>query len=556
MKTLAKITTLAALAALVLSGCQAKKIAGLNTTVYPISVTPEALRDIAANNPGDEAIVIKTDAPYWIVTCSDWIKPDVTHGVGGGKGQIITLHFESNYKGEAKTTEPRSGEVKISGGMNSFVVSVNQLGHEAVIDPSASIGGIPDLDEFKDFVNAVNDGGALNRWTNEAGEIALLADLDLSGLDEWTPIGDVEKTDNGNNASKPTGEFFTGVFNGGGHTISGFKATATLAANKTWGLFGYVQDGTIKDLNLTGVDITIGATGAADAGVVVGTLKNSTIENVTVSGKLDLKGSTSTTRFAMGGIAGFIVSEKKEDQTEATVNTLVKGCSVTLTVKGDRGSNTGNGATGCHFGGIAGFSTNVSKDISLVKIESCTAGGDITSNFGRSSGIVAAANYGTLIEGSTNNMDQVNTFSGGSGGRIANITCILGQNGGITDCVNNGSITTTESNCQSGGLVCLLNHASVYIKGGANYGDIISAFVTDASGRDFRGLLCANFSAFGEVTGVTVSGRVGKYVANGTPQWLDVNADNFIEGKYIGYWKDDAAKAKITGLTYVAPSAP
>ena len=553
MKTLAKITTLAALAALVLTGCQTKKIAGLDTTVYPISVTPEALRDIAANNPGDEAIVIKTDAPYWIVTCSDWIKPDVTHGVGGGKGQIITLHFESNYKGEAKTTEPRSGEVKISGGMNSFIVSVNQLGHEAVIDPSASIGGIPDLDEFKDFVNAVNDGGALNRWTNEAGEIALLADLDLSGVDEWVPIGNVDKTDNGNNASKPTGEFFTGVFNGGGHTISGFKATTTLAANKTWGLFGYVQDGTIKDLNLTGVDITIGATGAADAGVVVGTLKNSTIENVTVSGKLDLKGSTSTTRFAIGGIAGFIVSEKKDDQTEATVNTLVKGCTVNLTIKGDRGGNTGNGATGCHFGGIAGFSTNVSKDISLVKIKSCTAGGDITSNFGRSSGIVAAANYATLLEGCTNNASQLSTATNG---RIANITCILGGKSGITDCVNNGSITTTLTDCQSGGFVALLNDDSCFIKGGANNGDIISAFVTDSSGRDFRGLLVANFSKFAEVSGVTVSGRVGKYVAGGTPQWLDVNADNYIEGKYIGYWKDDAAKAKITGLTYVAPSAP
>ncbi len=273
-----------------------------------------------------------------------------------------------------------------------------------------------------------------------------------------------------------------------------------------------------------------------------------------MSGKLALKGGSAATRFAVGGVAGFLVSEKKEDQSEATVNTLVKGCTVTLTVTGDRNGNTGNGATGCHFGGIAGFSTNVNKDISLVKIESCTAGGNITSNFGRSSGIVAAANYATLIEGCTNNMDQLNTFSGGSGGRIANITCILGGNGGITDCVNNGSITTTESNCQSGGFVALLNDDGCFIKGGANNGDIISAFVTDGSGRDFRGLLVANFSKFAEVSGVTVSGRVGKYVAGGTPQWLDVNADNFIEGKYIGYWKDDAAKAKIKNLTYVAPT--
>ena len=549
MKTLLKTTTLAALAILLLASCQNKKVSGLNDTVYSITVDRETIRDVAANNPGDEVLVITTDAPYWIVTASDWITPDMTHGVGGGKSTILTLQIASNYKGESKTTNPRSGEVKISGGHNSVTVTVNQLGHEAVIDPSASIGGIPDMDEFKDFVNAVNDGEGLTRWTNEAGEIELLTDLDLADFDDWVPIGNVSASGNNTNASAPTGEYFTGVFNGGNHTISNFKAVQTLEAGKTWGLFGYVLNGTVKDLKLTGVDLTLNASGAADAGIVVGTLKNATVDNVSVSGKLTLKGTTvDNVRFAVGGIAGFLVSEVAEGATEATV----KNCTADLIVNAEGGSNTKNGATGCHYGGIVGFATNVGKDASHVHVEDCVNKGSITASIGRSCGIVAAANYATHIERCTNNANQLSTMNNG---RIANITCILGQEGYVLDCVNNGSITTTQTNCQSGGFVALLNHASVYIKGGANNGDIISAFVTDSSGRDFRGLLVANFSAFDEVSGVTVSGRVGKYVEGSTPQWLDVNAENFIDGRFIGHYTD-ANKAKIKNLTYVAPTTP
>lgn len=554
MKTLVRTFVLAAFGALLLTGCLGNRNDGVDYTVYPITVDREAIRDVAANNPGDEVIIVKTDAPYWLVTTNaTWITPDLSYATGNGKSTILSLKIESNYKNENTTTQPRTGEVKISGGHNSILISVSQLGFEGI--PATSIGGIPDMDEFKDFIAAVNDGLDLERWTNDAGEIELKTDLDLSGFDEWTPIGLVSSTGNNTNACKPQGATFTGIFNGGGHSITGFKATEIVAANKTWGLFGCIDGGTVKNLNLTDVDITLSATGAADAGILVGTLKNGTVENVTLTGKLDLKGSSTTARFAVGGIAGFIASQKKEDQTEdAPVNTLVKDCTVTLTVTGDRGNNTGNGATGCQFGSVVGFATNVDKDASLVKIEGCVANGSITTNWGRSSGIVAAANYATLIESCTNNADQVNSFSGGSGGRIANITCILGQNGGITDCVNNGSVTTTANNCQSGGFVCLLNHASAYIKGGANYGDIITAFdpSTDSQGRNFRGLLVANFSAFDEVDGVTVSGRVGKYVDGGTPQWLDVNAENFIDGKYIGHYTD-GNKAKIKNLTYVAP---
>ena len=545
MKTLVKITSLAALSALLLTGCQKKQLPGLYDTVYPITVDRETIRDVAANAPGDEVVVIKTDAPYWIVTSSvSWITPEVTHGVGNGKSTILTLQIGSNYKNESTTTQPRVGEVKISGGRSSVLIAVNQLGHEAVIDPSSSIGGIPDMDEFKDFVYAVNDGLDLTRWTNGSGEIELLTDLSLSDFEDWVPIGDPDKSGNGNNASSPTGIFFSGIFNGGGHTISGFKADATLAAGKTWGLFGYVLNGSIKNLKLTDVDITLTASGTADAGILAGTLKNSTVENVSVSGKVNIKGTTvDNVRFAVGGIAGFMASQATEGETE----TLVKDCSVNLIVTADSGSNTTNGANGCMYGGIVGFSTNVDKDASIVHIESCTNDGSITARLGRSAGIAGASNYGTAIKDCVNNANHLSSMNNG---RIANITCILGGNSSLTNCVNNGSLTTTVTDCQSGGLVALLNHDTCFISGGGNYGNIISAF--ESSGNMYRGLLVANFSKFAEVSGVVVSGKLGKYVAGGDPQWIEVTAENFIDGKYIGYYTD-ANKAKIKDLTYVIP---
>ncbi|MBR0174068.1 MAG: hypothetical protein IJQ22_01010, partial [Bacteroidales bacterium] len=278
------------LGAVMVFSCQKKE---QEKKVYTITVDRAAITDVAANNPGVEALVITTDAPYWLLTAPDWVTPDTKQGVGGGQSTIVSLTIASNYKNEATTTYARSGEIKISGGNTSVSVPINQLGHTAVVDPNASIGGIPNLAEFLDFVNTVNNGEAPIRWMNSKMEVELQADIDLASVENWTPIGKVVTT-NGNYASSvksESGNPFTGVFDGGGHTIKNFKATATLEDQETWGLFGYIDHATIKNLNVE-ADVTLSANGTADAGVVVGTAAFSTIENVKVSGKLTSSGST------------------------------------------------------------------------------------------------------------------------------------------------------------------------------------------------------------------------------------------------------------------------
>lgn len=81
----------------------------------------------------------------------------------------MTFTIASNFKDENTDVAARSGEIKFSGGMTSLTIPVNQLGYKAPVNPDASIGGITDMDEFKDFISAVNNGRSLSRWFNEAG---------------------------------------------------------------------------------------------------------------------------------------------------------------------------------------------------------------------------------------------------------------------------------------------------------------------------------------------------------------------------------------------------
>ena len=531
MKTMQKCLIVLLAGALAAISCNKQE-----TKTYTISSDITSVSDVSANNPGSQTLIVTTDAPYWIAQGPDWITIDPVTGVGGGKSTVVTLTFQSNYKNESTDTFPRTGEVKFSGGMTSLVIPVSQLGHKGFIDPSASIGGIPDEDEFMDFVAAVNGGDPIVRWLNDKQEVELLADLDLSEVTEWIPIGNVEKTGNGNNASAPDGNYFQGVFNGGGHTITGFKASKTdIADGGTFGFFGALYMATVKDLNLE-ADFTVGGLSSGDAGVLAGTAFASTIENVKVKATIKTEGcQTDNKRFAVGGIAGFVYCCSMDGEL---LESHISGCEVDMTVTGNSGQNTKNGATSSMFGGIAGFSTG-DKSAARTTIENCVVRGTITADQGRCSGLLATANDGTIIKDCTNYANQVNNFENG---RIGNLVSLLNLDCSMINCTNYGDVTTTSSSTTTAGMVALLNDNSCTVEGGGNYGNIRTGNSTDTG----RGLLVANFSKFAYFKDVIVSGTLG--MTGG--EVYDINAGNFMD--YIG--GGSSGKDNITGLVYVAPS--
>lgn len=378
----------------------------------------------------------------------------------------------------------------------------------------------------------------------------LTTDVDLDGVD-WKPIGfDPEgsvNTGNGNNASNP-GKQFRGTFDGKNHEIQNFNPTVTLANGKTYGFFGALREATVKNLTFTNVDITVGAgtDAAADAGVLAGTISfGSTVENITIDGNLTSTGTeTDNKRLALGGIAGFSFAKEGYD-------TAIKNCEVTLNISGDSGNNTKAGATGVQAGVLVGFSTvDSNSSTARVTIENCRVNAatlDISA--GRVSGLVAAANAGTILKGCVNYANIENAFTNG---RIGGLVCMQGPNSGLENCENRGNVTTTHSKTTTGGMVALIQGAGAYIQGGGNYGSVTSNFATDGSGRDFYGLVGANLNTFDKIDGVTVSGKLFKY-NGGSPAQVTVTAENFIDSNYIGWWNNVTNKAKITNCTYVAP---
>ena len=197
--------------------------------------------------------------------------------------------------------------------------------------------------------------------------ITLDTDIDLTGKD-WTPIG----TSFSNK--------YTGIFDGGGHTIKGLTVTTY---DQFVGLFGSIGNaGTVKNVMMEDVQITSNRS-SGFAGGVAG-YSDGTIENCSVSG------SVSGTVY-VGGVVGA--------QWEGSIT----GCSSSATVKGTvyvggvvGQTNGGATLTACYATGNVIIEIDPVKNISgggLVGmnggkgVRACYATGNVTST-GSSTGNV------------------------------------------------------------------------------------------------------------------------------------------------------------------------
>ncbi len=140
---------------------------------------------------------------------------------------------------------------------------------EFVIQSGAELGYLAEL---------VNDGTD----SFHGKTISLTGDIDLAGVDNWTPIGDSAE------------HSFQGTFDGAGHLIK------NLAVNRTdanyAGLFGYVDNAGIKNLGIAGGTVT----GVNYAGGVTGYAAGTT----TIENCYNTAAITATTGDNSGGIAG------------------------------------------------------------------------------------------------------------------------------------------------------------------------------------------------------------------------------------------------------------
>lgn len=157
------------------------------------------------------------------------------------------------------------------------------------------------------------------------------ADIALTGV--FTPIG-------------PDATPFTGVYDGGGHTITGLYVDQT-AVGMFKGLFGLINGGTVRNLTISGARI-IGI--SPQYAIVAGyAYSGSLIENVTV---IDSSVSSYGASQNMGGIVGYL-------QASTIRNARVAGLSIAIATSND---NIGGIAGGMYNGAVIERS---SADVSI-----------------------------------------------------------------------------------------------------------------------------------------------------------------------------------------------
>lgn len=292
-----------------------------------------------------------------------------------------------------------------------------------LLNPEGNAINVSNAGQLLWIADQVNSG----KDTFAGKTITLTDDIDLSSIENWTPIGidDSQKA-------------FAGTFDGGSHTISGLKVdTAASFA----GLFGAVNGGAaIKNLTIDKAQIK---TSDKNAGVLIGgtTYANQnslTIENVNITNsQVEALGR-------VGGVIGWIKDSIKP--------VSISGCSVNgSTISG---INDATGDEGDKVGGIVGVALGKTTitgcnvgDTAETTITGCRDVGGII-GLGQSASTIEQCNIGKSAKINLKFINPIDTFAKrdinvGVGGIVGTY---LGQNAlTLTDnVVDNATEITTD----------------------------------------------------------------------------------------------------------------
>lgn len=241
---------------------------------------------------------------------------------------------------------------------------------------TVKIRSIEELQDFRDTVNGLN-GKKANSYAGKT--VKLAADIDMSEVDNWTPIGTTERP-------------FMGVFDGNNKTLSGLNISADTNYK---GLFGYVKGTSknraqIKNLTMEKPVVSGRYYAAAVVGCYYGKytdpLTNCIVEDGQITGIRETIGGK-----YVGGVAGYAGGNVVNCHTSGTVIGGRAGG-----VVGEAFRNVSDCTSSCTvksnaqlFGTIGGIGSTVKGDIS-----NCYATGDITdeSDGATAGGLVAIAN--------------------------------------------------------------------------------------------------------------------------------------------------------------------
>jgi len=274
-------------------------------------------------------------------------------------------------------------------------------------------------------------------------------DIDMSGFDNWKPIGKVTPTNESGGYITTNGEnlYFTGSYNGNNYKISNLKIYDDSFSPKTdcFGLFAGTENAQISNVNLIDIKFEI----------IKDTSKYSEEDRVH--------------SLCVGGLVG-----------RSAGKTILSNCSVS-------GSITVQGHYYDYVGGIVGYgSANNCTNYANINVD--TTNGSYGKEFGDvyCGGISGAPNYREDELTHCKNYGNIQA----SGKDFVFCGGITGQHGSIKNCENHGSIigkNTWASNYTSFGGNCNVGGISgatfISIENSINYGNV-SSFCNNPRGTN------------------------------------------------------------------------
>ena len=365
-----------------------------------------------------------------------------------------------------------------------------------------------DLIAFRDDVNDKKD---LRPWMDSDSTVHLLANLDMSSVADWTPIGEhtYYLLFNERNSS------FSGTFDGNNHTISNLNITGT--TYRSTGLFGSVINAEIRDLILDqscSVTVTPGDYQYMATGGICGTLAGGTVNNCHFRGSIKVSGNS--TSASTGGIAGVMTTDLYHNPAVVSYSSNSGSVEGLYETGGIAGTQTTSVISYCEnkagavvkgiesTGGICGYS-GIDATIRNSQNRGAVQGtGNMTG------GICGDQYDGSLITDCANLADAFikgASFTGGICG-YSRVTCR------IENCENKSSITGSDNL----GGICGVQYLTCTLRNCTNTGAITSRGTEDEESAWTGGVAGGNISSdildcdnTGMIRGETAVGGIAGY---------------------------------------------
>ncbi len=257
-------------------------------------------------------------------------------------------------------------------------------------------------EQLSAFAKSVDDGE-----TYEGKYVVLGENIDISGVENWNPIGA-----EGKSADNLTA-LFNGTFDGQGHKISGLKISGEYTAETNVGLFSTLNEkAVVKNVSVTGADINVKGADQTRAGVItgdtVGATKNADgtypigaqIDGCSAEGSVKTVSDEAKLIWA-GGIAGRMMV------ASAVVNSYSDV---------DAHAESNGGSNSAYAGGIAGTTGNYTLVANCAVFGDNFASSPKSTNFGGMSGGIAG-----MFAGKQYNVYAMGNATIGNGGCANNL---------------------------------------------------------------------------------------------------------------------------------------